>query len=190
MWSGYPRSMLAQLTAHPSTTSSPIDRIEVEVERGSGGDLTLVYRAFGDLARVRMPVGGSGRTDGLWQTTCFEAFVRPFGGDRYLELNASPSGRWATYWFDRERTGMVAAQEHAGQLRTEEFPGGLRFATSLAVNPPNADWRLGLSAVIEDVGGQKSWWALAHPSDKPDFHHPDSFTLVLPATDASKERQP
>ena len=26
-------------------------------------------------------------------------------------------------------------------------------------------------------------WALAHPAGRPDFHHPDAFTLALPATD-------
>jgi hypothetical protein len=41
--------------------------------------------------------------------------------------------------------------------------------------PPKALWRLGLSALIEDTGGHKSYWALAHPPGKPDFHHADSF---------------
>lgn len=45
--------------------------------------------------------------------------------------------------------------------------------------PYGAD-RLGLSAVIEGVDGAISYWALVHPSDKPDFHHPDSFVLDLP----------
>ena len=40
--------------------------------------------------------------------------------------------------------------------------------------------KLALSAVIETVDGAKTYWALAHPSDKPDFHHPDSFVLDLP----------
>ncbi len=40
--------------------------------------------------------------------------------------------------------------------------------------------KLGLSVVIEDVDGNLTYWALAHPSDKPDFHHPDSFVLTLP----------
>ena len=35
------------------------------------------------------------------------------------------------------------------------------------------------TAVIEEADGTKSYWALAHPSDKPDFHHPDSFALDL-----------
>lgn len=42
------------------------------------------------------------------------------------------------------------------------------------------DWRLGLSAVIEEGSGCVSYWALAHPSAKPDFHHPGSFILTLP----------
>ncbi len=40
--------------------------------------------------------------------------------------------------------------------------------------------KVGLSAVIEAIDGTFSYWALAHPSDKPDFHHPDSFVLELP----------
>jgi hypothetical protein len=38
-------------------------------------------------------------------------------------------------------------------------------------------WRLGLSAIIEEASGRRSYWALAHPPGKPDFHHPDSFAL-------------
>ena len=37
-------------------------------------------------------------------------------------------------------------------------------------------WQLGLSAVIEELNGHKSYWALAHPPGKPDFHHSDCFT--------------
>jgi hypothetical protein len=31
--------------------------------------------------------------------------------------------------------------------------------------------------VIEDTSGHKSYWALAHPPGKADFHHSDSFAL-------------
>ena len=41
--------------------------------------------------------------------------------------------------------------------------------------PRDAAWRLGLAAVIEETSGRKSYWALAHPPGKPDFHHPDCF---------------
>jgi hypothetical protein len=39
----------------------------------------------------------------------------------------------------------------------------------------------GLAAVIEDGEGNLSYWALAHPPEKPDFHHRDCFALKLPA---------
>jgi hypothetical protein len=45
-----------------------------------------------------------------------------------------------------------------------------------------AAWRLGLSAVIEEAGGRQSYWALAHPQGRPDFHHSDCFALEVPQT--------
>jgi hypothetical protein len=36
---------------------------------------------------------------------------------------------------------------------------------------------LGLSAVLEETNCRKSYWALAHPPGKVDFHHSDCFTL-------------
>jgi hypothetical protein len=42
-----------------------------------------------------------------------------------------------------------------------------------------ATWRLGLSAVLEEADGGKSYWALTHPHGKPDFHHADCFALEL-----------
>ena len=41
--------------------------------------------------------------------------------------------------------------------------------------------RLALAAVLEDQQGALSYWALAHPPGKPDFHHPVGFTLELHA---------
>jgi len=44
-------------------------------------------------------------------------------------------------------------------------------------------WRMGVSAVIEEVDGTKSYWALAHAPGPPDFHNPDCFIATLPAPD-------
>ena len=40
--------------------------------------------------------------------------------------------------------------------------------------------RLNLTAVIEEEGGHKSYWALAHASGPPDFHNRDCFIAHLP----------
>jgi hypothetical protein len=52
---------------------------------------------------------------------------------------------------------------------------------ALADLPSDAPWQLNLSAVIEEKSGRKSYWALAHPPGKADFHHPDCFTHQLRA---------
>ena len=41
-------------------------------------------------------------------------------------------------------------------------------------------WDLGLSAVLEERDGTKSYWSLAHSSEKPDFHMCDCFVGKLP----------
>jgi hypothetical protein len=45
--------------------------------------------------------------------------------------------------------------------------------------PRESSWRLGLSAVIEETNGNKTYWALVHPPGKPDFHHKDAFAYEL-----------
>ena len=42
------------------------------------------------------------------------------------------------------------------------------------------EWELGLSAVLEEKDGTKSYWALAHSSEQPDFHDPGCFVARLP----------
>ena len=42
------------------------------------------------------------------------------------------------------------------------------------------EWQLGLSAILEEKDGTKSYWALSHPGgDKPDFHDPVCFAARL-----------
>jgi hypothetical protein len=59
----------------------------------------------------------------------------------------------------------------------------LRASLDLSTVPDLAaalPWRLNIAAVTEDLSGEHAWWALSHPSEAPDFHHPDAFTRVLP----------
>ena len=37
----------------------------------------------------------------------------------------------------------------------------------------------GLAVIIEEASGGLSYWALKHPSDRPDFHHAGAFALEL-----------
>ena len=118
-----------------------------------------------------------GRADQLWRTTCFEAFV---GGDgtTYREYNFAPSGKWAAYAFDAPRSGMRHADEQA-EVWLEGGETWIAVEAEVAgIFAPGSP--LNLTAVIEEIGGHKSYWALAHPSGPPDFHDRSCFIARLP----------
>ncbi len=176
-----------RLTPHPDTPCQALDRIEVSLHRATPSTLTLTYLVVGDMNRVSLSAYvGHGRADELWKTTCFEVFVRGENG-AYVEFNFAPSGQWAGYAFNGYREAMRAiagAPVTANGCRVETGSMGLIATIDLSTTPAVAldgPLTLGLSAVIEETSGAKSYWALAHAPGKPDFHHPDAFALDLTA---------
>jgi hypothetical protein len=170
----------AKLVRHPGSAGGEALSLEAEAMRRAGGLLTLRYVLTGDVDTVRWPpVGEPERVDGLWRTTCLEAFVAGGSGE-YAELNFAPSTRWAAYRFSGRRAGMAPADVSEPAIAVRREPGRLELRADVSGLPDHGPWRVGLTAVVEDVAGRISYWALAHPGDKPDFHHPDSFVLELP----------
>ncbi len=168
--------MQARLIPHPETPSMFVEEIDVQVQR-DGVLLWLRFTIVGDPSAIVWPEEAeAGRADDLWRHTCCEAFVAT--NDGYVEYNLSPSGRWASYRFDAPRAGMRHADEAAVVLGMDEAFDQMALEARLEL-PPGAK-ALGLSCVIQHRDGTFSYWALAHPSAKPDFHHPDSFVLELP----------
>jgi len=165
---------------HP-VSASPATGIEVDIFRIAPDMLRLSFSTRGDLANVIVsPQQLPTRTDGLWRHTCFEAFLG--AGEGYYEFNFSPSSQWAAYRFDSYRNGMGAAEIGTPEIEGRSNPDSYTLQASLELDrlpdlPSEASWRLALSALIEDQNGRKSYWALAHPPGKPDFHHADSFAL-------------
>jgi len=153
-------------------------------------------------AELRFLVKGTGlaaparttprRADDLWKTTCFELFLRPATGDAYFEFNFSPSTRWAAYAFESHRQGRLDLPQSV-EPRVEREPArptGADYRLDAIVHfseIPSTAFRMGLSAIIEEMDGTKSYWALAHPlGDEPDFHDPACFAIELPpAPDSS-----
>ena len=143
--------------------------------------LRLRWRIEGAGKLVVPRFAGKGRADGLWKTTCFEAFLRPEGGESYVELNFSPSERWAAYDFASYREGMTErefSREPNCTMRVGSNFAIFDVAVPMGGLPP-LPCELGLAAVIEEEGGVLSYWALAHPPGKPDFHHPACFAARL-----------
>ena len=95
--------------------------------------------------------------------------------------------QWAAYRFGTYRRKMSVANDVSAPRIEVQSSGELyKLQASLELDgmsslPSEAVWRLGLSVVIEETSGRKSFWALAHPSGKADFHHSDCFAHELPA---------
>ena len=171
------------LICHPDTPSDAKFAIAVIAKRNAADILSLRYDVTGDVSGISFPsIGDGARTDGLWQTTCFEAFLQNGEGEGYYEFNFASSGNWATYGFENYREGMHDAAM-APSIAFERAKATL--TATVPIPPSKSTWRIGLSAVIEEKSGTKSYWALAHPPGKPDFHHRDCFVLDLPAAKRS-----
>ena len=168
------------LFLHPHHASFPLEPFSLEV-RGSlsTARLQLRYRLTGNLATLRIPLPATpDRRDNLWQHTCFEAFIASDAG--YFEINLSPSTQWAAYAFTAYREGMANLDVPAPIIKTSRTDRMLELTAEIELPSEARPERLGVSAVIEEVSGAKSYWALRHPpGDKPDFHHPDCFAIAL-----------
>ena len=173
------------LTLHPSCPPGEPKSIQAECTRSDDNVLTLHYEASGDNGGVLVPAAKTAaRAEGLWRHTCFEAFLLAQGRAGYLELNFSPSGEWAIYRFQAYRVGMLAPQAALPpRILFERSRERLAINVEIALRPVEVpdDCRLqvGLAAVIESRSGTLSYWALRHPAERPDFHHPDSFAITL-----------
>lgn len=171
------------LQPHPDHSPLAVSGIEARIIGTDANWLRARWRIEGAQQLVVPAFAGKGRADGLWKTTCFELFLKPAGGEAYCELNLSPSERWNAYDFDGYRMGM----------RERPFPREpectIRQGSSFAIfdvaipvaGLPVEPCAMGMCAVIEEVGGTVSYWALAHPEGKPDFHDPACFAAELPA---------
>lgn len=148
-------------------------------------EVLLTFRAEGAEHLLLPEWTSPARKDDLWTTTCFELFLRPAVSDGYFEFNLSPSSEWAAYLFTGYREGMARLD-----LQVEPYvdrgtpPDDFIIEADIDLSGvPQGALRMGLSAVIEEKDGTKSYWALRHPpGDKPDFHHPDCFALELPSS--------
>ncbi len=188
------------LVCHPANPCALPLRIAVGLAmaaRDGTPGLQLHYTLQGDTTRLRLPPPAEpGPADGLWQHTCFEAFVGTGGDSAYREFNFAPSGQWAAYRFSAERQRDTAAETAHGPVRpvieAHTRADGLQLIAWLPMSAlPNAQpgqtLLVGLTAVIETTDGALSYWALQHPAERPDFHHrggwralPDIPALLSP----------
>jgi hypothetical protein len=174
----------AELRPHPASPCPAIRRFLVAIEASPGSrELMIRFRIDGEVGRLRLPLPEvARRRDGLWQHSCFEAFLRADAGDSYHEFNFAPNGDWAAYRFGSRRAErslpdlppprVLLARHGDHCMLTAGIP-----ISALPELTGAASIGAGLAAVIEAADGGLSYWALAHAGEKPDFHDPATFAL-------------
>lgn len=173
------------LIPHPAAPSATVERIAVTATRPTRDTIALTYRIHGDLDAIRWPAPAAPAfAHELWMHTCFEAFIAG-KGDFYRELNLSPSTRYAIYDFNGYRGAMRDAEERDIHIAFDRASATLTTTVAMPALANVAEWRLGLTSVIEDASGAKSYWALHHPRDEFDFHHQGGFVARLAAPEAA-----
>lgn len=139
------------------TADVAIDRNEWSLEYELSGISDILWPAI---------TQSSTRRDELWKHTCLELFIADNRSDAYLEINLSPGGDWNCYAFNGYRDGMHPTDMAVVNRATKS---GNRVTALLDVNLPWKELLLGPSAVIEDIDGQLSYFAVGH-GESPDFH--------------------
>src|SRR5260221_3823845 len=178
--------MQLNLVPHPATPSAaPPFKVWVNVEHSAAFGVTATTNIWFGMgappSRFIIPEQVEPRrADELWKTTCFEAFLRVPGTESYREWNFAPSGEWAAYDFAAYRDDRTNADVATPYLRVEDNFTWWAFGATISVEAKGA-WEFGLSAMLEEADGTKSYWALAHPNAaRPDFPDPACFAAALP----------
>jgi hypothetical protein len=173
------------LIPHPDHLPKIEIKVRALVERQGTSGLRFQYTAEGQVGLINFGEWSrGGRTDGLWQHSCYEAFVGPAGGTRYLELNFL-SRRWAAYLFDDYRAGMRDAPiepfaDSYGEMYATDLQNAAVDLGPLGDSGMAGPLDVALTAIIEETSGHKSYWALAHADGPPDFHNRSCFLAHLP----------
>jgi hypothetical protein len=148
--------------------------------------LNLTYGVTGKIEEVLLPGASLNRSrkDDLWKMTCFEFFLAVKDQPQYWEFNMSPSGDWNVYHMDAYRRVGFREETSIQRLsfdihkRTAEISLNAR----VDLNPillPGPVLEFGITAIIQTIAGQETYWALSHPAPFADFHLRESFILGL-----------
>ncbi len=120
--------------------------------------------------------------ENLWTTTCFEIFFKNINSTDYYEFNFNSKGEWNLFYFSDYRKRVEGYKNGIEvQMQTQMKSGRpfllYSFDISKLVNlkvPAQAN----LATVTKSSAGI-SYWSQKHNGQKPDFHDPKNFSLIL-----------
>lgn len=181
---------MSQLMRHPlpihPAVNAGLPKLAVEAAAWRKGSVVcLQFQISAARPVLVMPTSGDGeRRDGLWQHTCCELFLGAATLPAYIELNVSPSGDWALYHFSDYRSRATELLASPPTIHAQWKGQDLWVDASIDAQSWGIPWltdrvRVGLSAVLEFIGGERAYHALAHPRDVPDFHDVRGWCATL-----------
>ncbi|MFT6070341.1 MAG: hypothetical protein ACJAT2_003226 [Bacteriovoracaceae bacterium] len=152
------------------------------------GVLKVAFNLTGDLGSVLapMPVDLPARVIGLWESTCFEMFIKNSEKEEYFEFNCSSANNWNIFYFPKKRAALkeftpISNLASSTVLKDDQL--SVSFWIDLKKLPIgfwiDGQMKLGLTSVLESKSGGLSYWALEHLDTKPNFHKPESFSFLL-----------
>jgi hypothetical protein len=161
------------------------ENFSLEGELAWKGDLLSLRFCWKDPGGLLQDGPGEGqwtgselkRADGLWRTTCFEAFWGKAGQEAYWELNVSGEGEWNLYRFESYREPQPPSPSADFSVRSLTTSLG-ELECLLAPNVPITPWEASLCAVVRLPSGV-SYFSTLHAGPKPDFHLRTGFGLAV-----------
>ncbi len=149
--------------------------------------IELTYLITGDTSKIITSAISDNpqRIIGLWESTCFEFFIRKNDPKEYMEFNFSPSLDWNCFEF-RNNIDQLTQWSFKGNFKINFdkssnqiemkviIPKSVLFEEFKDLNNLNYS----LTAVLKSNDGKDedlSYWAITHKDERPNFHHPDSF---------------
>lgn len=152
-------------------------------------DLTLKanFIMAGDISLIDFAKDSKGikRKNKLWESTCFELFLKNPKSPAYYEVNVSSSGDWNVFEFtdyrkNKKETDPVSApmsriKSTAGNFNIE-FEVKLDEFKNIFTTEQSA--LLGISCVLKQANGEYIYYALRHKKEKPDFHLASNYETI------------
>lgn len=155
-------------------------QLQVDVQR-DGSLLMCEFTLLDPKSSVILKSGifGNQRKKELWKSTCLEIFWKRKEEEKYWEFNLSSDLNWNIFSFDQYRQPQERedlAFKSVNFSKKSSTPVKFYIELDLALSGiVQEKIQVGITSVLEHNNQQKSYWALTHKGEKPDFHLKESF---------------
>lgn len=150
--------------------------------------LETTYTLEGNLNQIYLPQRNeiAHRKYDLWESTCFELFVKREDHDHYVEFNFAPNSDWNLFMIEgyRNNIGEISEVKSIPTDSMFESDSIYLFKASIPYSAferisisdkesfERAKIKLGITSVIQTSALEKDlkYYAIRHEKSEPDFH--------------------